>query len=274
MRRRERLDRELRRREDHQRVGRRALQDGDLRRDVRVGELVRLLRDDARALGLDRVLEARDEVVAQVGVLVDHGDPRVLARLHERPAVDGTFAAIAREEAHRPRVLARLLELGRAVADEELGHLRLVQVGANRDVVVGADRVEDREHPVLLDELARQQNRLRRVVAVVVVAVVDLPPVHPAARVHVREVRLRARADRAEGGGEARERDRPADHDLVRGHARIRRRPRAAGRNGETGERERDREQPRHREIGVRRTERTTRTFPTVICVPSGLPSR
>jgi hypothetical protein len=49
-------------------------------------------------------------------------------------------------------------ELRDAAADEELRTLRSLRYGA-RERVLRADAVEDREDVVLLDELARQQDR-------------------------------------------------------------------------------------------------------------------
>src|SRR5439155_6652343 len=88
-----------------------------------------------------------------------------------------------------------------------------VQVVADRDVVVGADRVEDREHVVLLDQLPGQHHRLRRVVRVVEVDVLDLPAVHAAVSVDVLEVRVSTAPDGAEERGRAGDRHRAADRD-------------------------------------------------------------
>ena len=71
--------------------------------------------------------------------------------------------------------------------------------------------LKTREDAVLLDELPGQLHRLRRVVGVVVEEVDDLPSVDAAPGVDVVEVRLRARADRAERGGLAGQRDGAAD---------------------------------------------------------------
>ena len=80
----------------------------------------------------------------------------------------------------------------RAAPDEELRHLVRVQVVAHRERVLGADRVEDREHAFLFDELLRELDRLDRVVLVVLDLVDDLAPVDAAVRIDVVEVRLRA----------------------------------------------------------------------------------
>jgi len=74
-----------------------------------------------------------------------------------------------------------------------------------RPAVGRAHRVEDGEHPVLLDELAGVLDRQRRVVRVVVEGVRDPASVHASGFVHVVEVGLRARAHGPERGCLARE---------------------------------------------------------------------
>ncbi len=198
------------------------LQLRQLRGDVGCRVLVRLRRDDRRALPGDRPREAARHVLAELRVLEEDGDPRLRASLDEIAAVDAALAAVALEEANRPRVLRRRRaeRLG-AVCGEDLGDLLRVEVVANGEVVRRPDGVEDRRDPVLLDELAGELNGLRRVVRVVVVAVLDLAAVDAAAGVDPVEVRLRAGCDRAEGGCLAGERDRSSDQDGRGGDARV-----------------------------------------------------
>ena len=66
----------------------------------------------------------------------------------------------------------------------------LVQVVARRERRRGAEAPVDGEDVVLLHELVRQRHGVGRVVTVVVVLEVDLPPVDAAVGVHVREVRV------------------------------------------------------------------------------------
>ena len=67
-------DRELRRCEEHQRVGSRALEASHLRADVRVGDLVGLRADDLR-LAAEAPAQPVEHVFAEIGVLVQHSDP-------------------------------------------------------------------------------------------------------------------------------------------------------------------------------------------------------
>src|SRR5882724_3809984 len=123
-------------------------------------------------------------------------------------AVDRAFAGEARKVSDRPRIFRMLRgKLRHTTAEEELRHLAVVEIGADRERVLGADAVEDRQHLVLLDELARQGDRLRDVELVVEVLVDDLPAEDAALRVDVLEVSVRTAPDRPVRGG------RPADGD-------------------------------------------------------------
>jgi hypothetical protein len=93
----------------------------------------------------------------------------------------------------RPRVLAVVPPERRAAGrGEELRHVFRVQVRADRLVLLGAQRVEDREDVLVLDEHTCLADGLGRDVPVVEVLVVDLALVHAAARVDVLEVGVRA----------------------------------------------------------------------------------
>ena len=99
--------------------------------------------------------------------------------------------------AHRPWVLAALrLERARARAGEDVRDAHLVQIGANGDRVLRADRVEDREDAVLLDEPAGLVDGASDVESVVDVLVADLPE-DASAVVDVAEVGVGAGRDRA-----------------------------------------------------------------------------
>ena len=106
------------------------------------------------------------------------------------------------------------------------------------------------EHLVLLDELSRQLHRLGRVVPVVEVAVVDLAAVDAALRVDVGEVRLGARADRAERSRLAGERHGAAEDDRRRRDAGIGAGRRTRRRREEQGDRACE-NAALHREIGL-----------------------
>src|SRR5205823_4501834 len=161
--------------------------------------------------------------------------------------------------------------LGGAGAGEDLGDLDSVQIAADRNRVLRADRVEDREDLVLLDELAGQLQRPRGVVAVVAVQVLELASMDAAAGIDVLEVGVRGWADGAEGRGLAAERDGAADQDLGAGDSWSFGRAAACCRNEENERRRRDEDEPRHREIGFRSTGRTSWPGPSEIFAPAGI---
>ena len=183
------LDHELRRREQHQDPGLRRAQARDLGLDVVVGRRVADARDDVRLPGAEPALEALDEVAAVAVVLIEDRDLGFRLRSPDVRAVHGPFGDVRRLVGDRPRILLAVAAERRAAGrDEELRHVLRVQVRAGRLVLLGAERVEDREDVLVLDEDARLADGLRRDVLVVEVLVVDLPLVHAAARVDVLEV--------------------------------------------------------------------------------------
>ena len=99
--------------------------------------------------------------------------------------------------AERVRLLAAVVPAGAAGRDEQVRHLRRVQVVHHLAVRRRAQAAPDREDLVLQHELLDDAHGLGRVVAVVLVDQVDLAAVHAAVCVHVVEVRLRRRRDLA-----------------------------------------------------------------------------
>src|SRR5215203_2370015 len=261
--RKERLDREAGCREEHERVRARPLQLGDLGVDVRVRDLVAAHGDDAARASAEPPPQAVRQVSTVVGVLVEHGDSRARHRGGDVAPVDRALAHEAREVAHRPRVLAALsLERARARAGEDVRDADLVQIGANGDRVFRADRVEDREDAVLLDEPAGLLDGAADLEAVVHVLVPDLPAEDASAVVDVAEVGVRARCDGGERRGRPCERHGPADEDRVACHAGI-------GGGAGVGARQRDERREgeddecrSQRETGRRRTGTTNLASP------------
>ena len=210
-------------------------------------------------------LESAQQVLAEVRVLVEDTDLRLRCRPRDVAAVDEALASEAREVWQRPREALSVRERARARAGEELRDAFLIQVRADGEVLLGAEAVEDREDAVLLNELPRLLHRLRGVVGVVEVLVVDLPSVDAALRVvDVLEVAVGAVGDRLERRGGTAERIRPADQDRGRGYA-----GRVVGLGACKADDERDeerageREEARHCEIGFSRTGMVTVARPT-----------
>ena len=198
-----------------------------------IGHLVRLLHDHQL---LGRVPEPVQQplavVLAVIVVLVEDADLRVGDVLQDVLRVDPALGLVVRLPAHRPRVVLRIVPLGRAGGHEEMGHLLLVHVLVDGAVRRRAERLEQRGHLVLLDELADHLDRLRRAVGVVVGDVVDLAPVDAALVVDLLEVGADGLADGAVGRGRAAVRVGVADLDLGRGDAgRLGQRRRRQGRH-------------------------------------------
>src|SRR5205814_8320928 len=105
--------------------------------------------------------------------------------------------------ADRPREILWVSPFGGAAGDEDVRHLLLVDVFVNRGVGRGAERVEQQQHAVALDQLAHLLDGLRRAVAVVVGDEVDLAAVDAALLVDHREEGGLGLADDAVGRGRA-----------------------------------------------------------------------
>ena len=100
-------------------------------------------------------LEAAEQVLAVVVVLEEHRDLRARSRACEVLPVDPAFRLVAGLEPDRVRVLRSVAtECRRARGGKELRHLVGVEVVADGEVVLGSDRVEDREDLVLLRRAA------------------------------------------------------------------------------------------------------------------------
>src|SRR5207302_3299685 len=132
---------------------------------------------------------------------------------HVRPnvlPVDLSLARVIGLVTDRPRELLVLRAPVRiAGGDERLRNVALIQVTANGKLWRRAEAVEDGKDVVLLDELPRQRNSLRRVIRVVQELEVDLPPVDARMRVEPLEVRLLGLRNRSVERRRAAERECP-----------------------------------------------------------------
>ncbi len=253
----ERLGRLLRRREHREDVRAGHAEPRDLRLDVVGADVVGLCRHDLDLGALEAAAEAREQLLAEAVVLVEDPHPRGALRACQVLPEDPGLGRVRRPQADRVGEAARVgAERGRTGRSEELRHLPLVEVVADREVLLRAERVEDREDAVLLDEPARLRGRAHRVGGVVPRDVLDAAAVHPAAGVDVVEVRLRAARDRGVGRLGPRQRRGAAEQDRRGGHAGVGGRPRGRGEGGGRpggeceGEREqRENELPCHRVV-------------------------
>jgi len=126
--------------------------------------------------------------------LVEDADPLAVGD-HEVVHQFRGFVAVRRPEIEGQAVVRRrALRFGARKREEEV-HLPLAEAGQHRQHARDggrADVVEQQENPILFDQLDRIQDRLRRIVRIVIGLDPDLEAVDAAGGVDVREVRHRA----------------------------------------------------------------------------------
>ena len=227
---------EFRRGELHEDVGARGLELGDLGVDAGVGHLVRRLGHD-RNLAAEAVLQALEVVLAETVILIEHRDLAARMVLQHILRIDMRFGLVARQEAHGPGKLARLVPHRGARGDEELRDLLRVQIGMDRLAGVGAEARQDKENVVFLDELAGRLHRLGRIVGVVIGNEIDLAAPDAALGVDLVEIGRHHLADHAIGGSRTGIGHGIADPDLV--GARDRRRALPESRRRHRGQHQR-----------------------------------
>ena len=200
-----------------QRVGAGVLQRDQLAVDRRVGGLEVLGVDDHR-LGLVTQCcgQPVQHVLAEIVVLVEHGDPGVGFALQDMCGIERGLGLQVGLPAHRPGEVSRIVEGGGTGGDEELRHLLLVEVAADRHVERRAQHVEHRGDLVALDQLAGILHHLGRRVAVVEADEVDLAAVDAALGVQSLEVGRFRLAELAVGRGRSAIGDALSDLDFGR----------------------------------------------------------
>ena len=109
------------------------------------------------------------------------------------------FALVARQPAHGPGKRLRVVPLGGAGGDEQLRHLLAVDVFLDRGVGGGAERAEQQQNLVALDQLARLLDGLRRRIGVVIGDEIDLAAIDAALVVDLLEHRAHRLADHTIG---------------------------------------------------------------------------
>ena len=210
----DRLRAGLRRGDVEERVGLRRGQLLHLRRDGGVGRLVALLGDDRDPAALDALGEAAEQVLAEAVVLVEHRDLGVRLGGLQVFRVDLRLGLVRGLPAGRVRELRLVRAEDRgAGGHEQLRHLVLVEVVAHGEVVRGAERVDDREDLVLLDQPLGVRQRALRLVPVVVGDELDLAAVDAAVVVELLEEAVQRLGNRAVRRGRAAERIAAAELD-------------------------------------------------------------
>src|SRR3954447_25807251 len=229
----ERRDRRRRRREDDECVGALALHRQDLLCEARRRRVVRLGVDDRFLLRAETDAETCVVVLAEGIVLVQDADARARQVRRDVLAVELALTRVVRLPAGRPRVfLVGEAPVRVAGREQHLRNLLGVRVAQGRESGRGAEAADDREDLVLLHELLRERDGLRRVVRVVEDLEIDLAAVDAAVVVDVVVVRLLRRRDRLVERRDAGDRKRATDVDAVGRDARICPDRPAGGRDG------------------------------------------
>ncbi|MGX0994111.1 hypothetical protein AB7M38_001403 [Bradyrhizobium diazoefficiens] len=197
----DRLRRPFRRRPREEDIRAGIMQRDDLRVDRGIADLIGLVGDDHAGLVAEPVLQTLELVLAGVVVLPEHRDLAVRKVIADVFGVDPALALVIRLEAHRPGKVPGIAELGAAGRDEELRHLLGVHIFHDRGVRGCAERLEDQQNLVALDQLARLLDRLRRRIGVVIADEVDLAAVDAALVVDHPEERGLSLSDHAIGRG-------------------------------------------------------------------------
>src|SRR5260370_15341684 len=93
-----------------------------------------------------------------------------------------------RRSASSPRIMLGIIEDRCARPNEKIGHPLLVDVFKNCQIWSSADRIDDKQYFLTLNELARLLDRFRRTIGIVKRHVVDLAAVDAALLVDHLEV--------------------------------------------------------------------------------------
>jgi len=136
--------------------------------------------DHRRCLGAQRLTERLLIVLAEVVVLINHGDLGVRLFLQQIFGIDLRLDGVARLPAHGPAEVLRIIPLAGAGGDEQLRHLLCVHVFLERGVRGRAQRIEDQQDLVTLHQFAHLFHGLRRRICIVIGDEVDLATVHAA----------------------------------------------------------------------------------------------
>ena len=189
---------------DQESIGAAALQRHDLRIHGRIGGFVGLGGDDHLGRLVAQPLAQADQVVlAEIVVLIEHGDLGVRYVLEDVAGINARLDLVAGLPAHGPGKLFGIVPLVGAGGDEHLRHFVVVQIAADCAVGRRAERVEQRQHVVFLDQLAHHFDGLRRAIAVVAADEVDLAAVDAALLIDHVEVGGLRLADGAVGRSRA-----------------------------------------------------------------------
>ncbi len=86
--------------------------------DGRLADLIAVLGDDHRRLGAEPVAQALEQVLAEIVVLIEHGDLGVGLGSEDVFGIDATFGLIGRLPAHGPGEVRGIAKAGGAGGGE------------------------------------------------------------------------------------------------------------------------------------------------------------
>ncbi len=153
-----------------------------LRIDGRFGQIIGLLHDHlGGAAGvLQNLLEGAEEIAAEIVVLVEDADLGVRLHVDDVPGQNTRFGRIERQARHGPFVVLRIVPFRGAGVEQQLRHALGIEIFVHGGLRRGAERAEQRQHFVLLDQPPRRLDAFRRAVGVVHGEELDLAPVDAA----------------------------------------------------------------------------------------------
>ena len=154
----------------------------ELRIDRRIGQIVGLLHDHlGGAAGIrQHLLEGPEEIAAEIVVLVEDADLRIRLHAHDVLGENPRFGRIQRQARHGPFVVLRIVPFRRAGVEQQLRHALGIEIFVHGGLRRGAERAEQRQHLLLLDQPPRRLDAFRRAVGVVQGQEGDLAPVDAA----------------------------------------------------------------------------------------------
>src|SRR6476620_2206169 len=171
-------------------IGAASMQRHDLRIDSRVGGLVALGGDDHLVCLVTEPLAQANEVVhAKIIVLIEYRNFGVGNAFEDVAGPDARLDPIAGWPADRPRMVFGIVPLISTGCDKQLRHLVVIQVTLDRRVWRSAERIKQKQYPVLLNEPAHLFDGLGWPVAIVAADEVDLAAVDASPFVDHGEVR-------------------------------------------------------------------------------------
>ena len=153
----------------------------ELRIDRRIGQIIGLLHDHlGGAAGIrQNLLERAEEVAAEIVVLVEDADLGVRLHGHDVLGENARFGRIQRQPRHGPFVVLRIVPFRRAGVEQQLRHALRIEIFMHGGLRRGAERAEQRQHFLLLDQPPRRLDTFRRAVGVIQCEELILRPLMP-----------------------------------------------------------------------------------------------